>query len=87
MSEERKNLKKIRTGVVVSNKMDKTISVLVERKIKHPVYKKFYIRSKKYLAHDEANECGIGDVVRVMETRKYSKRKAWRLLDIVERKK
>lgn len=87
MSEERKNLKKIRTGVVVSNKMDKTISVLVERKIKHPVYKKFYIRSKKYLAHDEANECGIGDVVRVMETRKYSKRKAWRLLDIIERKK
>lgn len=87
MSEERKNLKKIRTGVVVSDKMDKTISVLVERKIKHPVYKKFYIRSKKYLAHDETNECGIGDVVRIMETRKYSKRKAWRLLDIVERKK
>ena len=84
---ERNNLKKTRTGVVVSNKMDKTIAVLVERKVKHPVYKKYFTRSKKYLAHDAENTCQTGDKVRIMETKKFSKRKTWRLVEVVERKK
>jgi len=84
---ERKNLKKVKTGVVVSDKMDKTISVLIERRIKHPVYKKYYVRSKKYLAHDAENTCHTGDKVKIMETRKLSKRKTWRLVEVVERVK
>ncbi len=67
--------------------MDKTISVLIERKIKHPIYKKYYIRTKKYLAHDEENTCQTGDRVKIMEAKKFSKRKTWRLVDVVERKK
>lgn len=86
MAEERKNLKKVRTGVVVSSKMDKTISVLVERKVKHPIYKKIFVRSKKYMAHDENNTCNEGDRVTIMETRKLSKNKCWRLVEILERK-
>ncbi|PID31137.1 MAG: 30S ribosomal protein S17 [Candidatus Cloacimonadota bacterium] len=84
---ERKNLKKTRVGVVVSNKMDKTITVYVERRVKHPIYNKYYIQSKKIHAHDEENTCNEGDKVKVMETRKLSKSKCWRLLEVLERKK
>ena len=87
MVEERNNLKKVRTGVVVSDKMDKSISVLVVRKIKHPTYKKFYDRSKKYIAHDPENTCKEGDTVKISECRKLSKTKSWYLVEVVERKK
>ena len=82
-----RNLRKTRTGVVLSNKMDKTITVVVERKIKHPIYGKFLKKSTKFMAHDEKNECGIGDVVKIMETRPLSKSKCWRLVEIIERAK
>ncbi len=82
-----RNLRKVRTGVVSGNKMDKTITVLIERKVKHPLYGKFVKKSKGFHAHDEKNECNVGDVVRIMETRPLSKTKRWRLLDIVERAK
>ena len=82
-----RNLRKIRIGLVTSNKMDKTIAVSVERKLRHPIYGKFVKKSKKFIAHDEKNECNIGDLVRIMETRPLSKRKRWRLLEIVERAK
>jgi len=84
---ESRNLRKERIGVVTSDKMDKSISVNVERKFKHPVYGKFVKRSKKYLAHDENNDCGIGDTVRIMETRPLSKNKNWRLVEILEKAK
>lgn len=74
-------------GVVVSNKMDKTINVKVERRLRHPLYGKSVKMSKKFMAHDEKGECNIGDVVRIMETRPLSKLKRWRLVDIVERAK
>ncbi|NNF36895.1 MAG: 30S ribosomal protein S17 [Saprospiraceae bacterium] len=79
--------RKSRIGVVASNKMDKSITVLVERKLKHPIYGKFVKKSKKFVAHDEKNECNEGDTVKIMETRPLSKRKAWRLVEIVERAK
>ncbi|HHL51848.1 MAG TPA: 30S ribosomal protein S17 [Flammeovirgaceae bacterium] len=82
-----RNLRKERVGVVVSNKMDKTITVKVNRKLKHPVYGKFVVKSKKFAAHDENNDCNIGDTVRIMETRPLSKRKRWRLVEIIERAK
>lgn len=82
-----RNLRKERTGVVVSNKMDKSIVVLVERKEEHPLYGKFVKKSTKFVAHDENNECGIGDTVRIMETRPLSKTKTWRLVEIVEKAK
>ncbi|MCS6928989.1 MAG: 30S ribosomal protein S17 [Saprospiraceae bacterium] len=82
-----RNLRKQKIGIVVSNKMDKTISVLVERRLKHPLYGKFVKRSKKFLAHDETNTCNVGDKVRIMETRPLSKRKRWRLVEIIERAK
>ena len=72
---------------MVSNKMDKSIVVMVERKVKHPMYGKFVKKSSKFMAHDEKNECNIGDVVRIMETRPLSKNKCWRLVEIVERAK
>ncbi|MEM1110565.1 MAG: 30S ribosomal protein S17 [Pseudomonadota bacterium] len=72
------------TGRVVSNKMDKTITVLVERRVKHPVYGKYITRSSKIHAHDESNECGIGDTVTVIETRPISKSKTWKLVEVVE---
>lgn len=87
MNEKRKNLKKVRTGLVVSDKMDKTISVQVVRKVKHPTYKKFYNRTKKFLAHDPENTCNIGDTVKIGECRKLSKNKSWYLVEVVERKK
>ena len=82
-----RNLRKTRVGVVSSNKMEKTISVKVERKLMHPIYGKFVKKSKKFLAHDETNTCQIGDVVRIMETRPLSKLKRWRLVEIIERAK
>ncbi|MCB0529762.1 MAG: 30S ribosomal protein S17 [Saprospiraceae bacterium] len=82
-----RNLRKQKTGVVVSNKMDKTIAVMVERRLMHPLYGKFVKRSKKFFAHDEENTCNIGDVVRIMETRPLSKNKRWRLVEIIERAK
>ena len=84
---EDRNLRKQRQGVVVSNKMDKTIVVLAKFKEKHPIYGKFVTKSKKYHAHDENNECNIGDTVLIMETRPLSKTKRWRLVNIVERAK
>lgn len=82
-----RNLRKERIGVVSSNKMDKSISVYVERKVKHAIYGKFMKKSRKFLAHDENNECNIGDVVKIMETRPLSKNKCWRLVEILERAK
>ena len=82
-----RNLRKERIGVVVSNKMDKSIVIKVERKVKHPLYGKFVKKSTKFMAHDEKNECNIGDTVRIMETRPLSKNKCWRLVEIVEKAK
>jgi small subunit ribosomal protein S17 len=82
-----RNLRKIRIGVVSSNKMTKTITVAVERKVKHPIYGKFVKKTSKFHAHDENNECTIGDIVRIMETRPLSKTKRWRLVEIVEKAK
>ncbi len=82
-----RNLRKTRTGLVVSNKMDKSIVVSVERKGKHPIYGKFVKKTTKFMAHDEANTCGIGDTVTIMETRPLSKNKNWRLVQIVEKAK
>jgi len=82
-----RSLRKERVGVVTSNKMAKTITVAVERKVKHPIYGKFVKKTTKFHAHDEKNECGIGDVVKIMETRPLSKRKRWRLVEIVEKAK
>ena len=85
--EETRNLRKERVGVVTSNKMEKTITVKVERKVKHPIYGKFIGKSNKFSAHDEKNDCGIGDTVKIMETRPLSKNKRWRLVEIIERAK
>jgi small subunit ribosomal protein S17 len=82
-----RNFRKERTGKVTSNKMDKSITVVVERKVKHPIYGKFMSKSSKFMAHDENNECGIGDTVRIMETRPLSKTKNWRLVEIIEKAK
>jgi small subunit ribosomal protein S17 len=79
--------RKVRIGVVASNKMDKTISVLVERKLMHPIYGKFVKKSKKFFAHDENNDCNIGDLVKIEESRPLSKLKRWRLVEILERAK
>ncbi|HEY8366356.1 MAG TPA: 30S ribosomal protein S17 [Bacteroidia bacterium] len=87
MSESVRNIRKEKIGVVTSNKMDKTIVVSVERKVKHPLYGKFVKTSKKFYAHDEKAECGIGDTVRIMETRPLSKLKNWRLVEIIEKAK
>lgn len=82
-----RNLRKERIGEVVSNKMQKTITVAVKRKEKHPIYGKFVQKTKKFTAHDETNDCNIGDTVKIMETRPLSKNKRWRLIEIVERAK
>ena len=84
---ETRNLRKVRTGVVSSNKMDKSITVAVKWKEKHPIYGKFVNKTKKYHAHDEKNDCNIGDTVTIMETRPLSKLKRWRLIQINERAK
>ena len=82
-----RNLRKERVGIVSSDKMDKTVVVVVEEKAKHPLYKKTITTSKKFKAHDEKNECGIGDKVRIVETRKLSKDKNWRVAAIIEKAK
>ena len=82
-----RNLRKIRIGIVTSDKMDKTITVAVERKVKHPIYGKFVKKTTKFHAHDEKQECTIGDVVKIMETRPLSKTKRWRLVEVVEKAK
>jgi small subunit ribosomal protein S17 len=82
-----RNLRKTKLGVVSSNKMDKTITVSVERKVKHPLYGKFVKKSTKFHAHDEKNECSIGDMVKIMESRPLSKTKRWRLVEVVEKVK
>ena len=84
---EERNLREERIGVVASNKMDKTIVVVIERRTKHPIYGKFVKKSTRFFAHDENNECNIGDTVRIMETRPLSKNKRWRLVEIIERAK
>ena len=81
---EARNLRKERQGEVFSNKMDKTITVAVKWKEKHPIYGKFVNKTKKFHAHDEKNECNIGDIVKIMETRPLSKLKRWRLVEIIE---
>ena len=85
--EQTRNRRKERVGVVSSNKMDKTIAVAVERKEKHKIYGKFVRKTSKFYAHDEKNECNMGDTVRIMETRPLSKNKNWRLVEIIERAK
>jgi small subunit ribosomal protein S17 len=87
MEEVKRNLRKIRVGRVVSNKMDKSCVIAVERKVKHPLYGKFMKKTTKLMVHDENNEVGIGDTVKVMETRPLSKNKRWRMVEIVERAK
>jgi small subunit ribosomal protein S17 len=82
-----RNLRKTRTGVVTSNKMNKTIAVSVERRLQHPMYGKFVKKTKKFIAHDEQNECNIGDRVKIMETRPLSKLKRWRLIEVLEKAK
>jgi small subunit ribosomal protein S17 len=82
-----RNSRKEKVGKVVSNKMQKSITVLVERKVKHPMYGKFMTKSKKFMAHDEENNAGIGDTVRIAETRPLSKNKRWRLVEILEKAK
>jgi small subunit ribosomal protein S17 len=82
-----RNLRKTRVGVVTSNKMDKAITVSVERKLRHPIYGKYVKKSKKFMAHDEQNACGIGDTVKIMETRPMSKLKRWRLVEIIQKAK
>jgi len=87
MEETKRNLRKERIGIVTSDKMDKSIVVSVERKEKHPKYGKFVKKTTKFVAHDEKNDCGIGDTVRIMETRPLSKSKNWRLVEVIERAK
>lgn len=84
---EKRNLRKERIGVVTSSKMEKSIVVAVEKKVKHPMYGKFVLKTKKFTAHDEENNCNEGDTVRIMETRPLSKSKRWRLVEILERAK
>jgi len=84
---EVRNLRKTKTGLVTSSKMDKTITVAVERKVKHPIYGKFVKKTTKFHAHDEKNECGVGDTVKIMESRPLSKTKRWRLVEVVEKAK
>jgi small subunit ribosomal protein S17 len=84
---ETRNLRKERIGVVFSNKMEKTVTVTVKWKEKHPIYGKFVSKTKKFHAHDEKNDCNIGDTVRIMETRPLSKTKRWRVVEVIERAK
>ncbi|MCX8209427.1 MAG: 30S ribosomal protein S17 [Lewinella sp.] len=82
-----RNERKTRIGLVASNKMDKTISVTIERRLQHPIYGKYVKKSNKLIAHDENNECQIGDLVKIMETRPLSRRKRWRLVSVIEKAK
>ena len=84
---ETRGLRKTRIGMVVSNKMEKTITVAIERKVAHPLYKKYFKKTTKLMAHDEKKECNIGDKVKIMETRPLSLKKRWRLVEIIEKAK
>ena len=84
---EQRGLRKTRVGTVVGDKMDKTITIAIERKVPHPIYKKYFKKTTKLMAHDEKSECVIGDKVKIMETRPLSKNKRWRLVEIVEKAK
>ena len=84
---EKRNLRKERIGIVTSNKMQKSIVVSEVKRVKHPMYGKFVLKTKKYLAHDDKNNCNLGDKVKIMETRPISKLKSWRLVSIIERAK
>ncbi|MBN08906.1 MAG: 30S ribosomal protein S17 [Flavobacteriaceae bacterium] len=84
---DKRNLRKERIGVVTSNKMEKSIVVSEVKRMKHPMYGKFVLKTKRYIAHDESNDCKIGDTVKIMETRRLSKSKNWRLVEIIERAK
>lgn len=84
---ETRGLRKTRIGVVVSNKMEKTITVAIERKVAHPIYKKYFKKTTKLMAHDENRECNLGDKVKIMETRPLSLKKRWRLVEIIEKAK
>jgi small subunit ribosomal protein S17 len=84
---EKRNLRKERIGIVISNGMNKSIVVAEKRKMKHPIYGKFVNKTSRFMAHDEKNECNVGDLVRIMETRPLSKNKCWRLVEIIERAK
>ena len=84
---EQRNLRKERIGIVTSNKMEKSIVVSEVKRVKHSMYGKFVLRTKKYVAHDETNDCNIGDTVKIMETRPLSRSKCWRLVQIIERAK
>ncbi len=84
---KQRNLRKERIGIVTSNKMEKSIVVSEVKRVKHPMYGKFVLRTKKYVAHDEKNDCNIGDTVKIMETKPISKNKCWRIVDIIERAK
>jgi small subunit ribosomal protein S17 len=84
-AEAARNLRKSREGVVIGAKMDKTIVVQQKRRVPHPLYKRYITLTKKYYAHDEKNECGVGDVVRIMETRPISRQKRWRLVSVLEK--
>ena len=87
MTEQRASKRKTRIGVVVSNKMQKSIIVAIERRVAHPIYKKYFTRTTKLVAHDELQQASIGDIVKIMETRPLSKTKRWRLVEIVEKAK
>ena len=87
MKIDKRNLRKERIGVVTSNKMEKSIVVSEVKRMKHPIYGKFVLKTKRYIAHDESNDCKIGDTVKIMETRRLSKSKNWRLVEIIERAK
>ena len=84
---EQRNLRKERIGIVTSNKMEKSVVVSEVKRVKHPMYGKFVLKTKKYVAHDEKNDCNIGDTVKIMETRPISKSKCWRMVEIIERAK
>ncbi|NPA46044.1 MAG: 30S ribosomal protein S17 [Chlorobi bacterium] len=87
MEQVKRNLRKERVGIVTSDKMDKSVVVTETKRVKHPKYHKFVLRTKKYMAHDEKNEAKVGDKVRIMETRPLSKKKRWRIVEIIERAK
>ena len=84
---EKRSLRKTRIGIVISNKMEKTITVAIERRVPHPIYKKYFKKTTKLMAHDEKKQCNIGDKVKIMETRPLSLKKRWRLVEIVEKAK
>jgi small subunit ribosomal protein S17 len=84
---EQRGLRKTRIGIVIKDKMDKTITIAIERKVSHPIYKKYFKKTTKLMAHDEKSECRVGDKVKVMETRPLSKNKRWRMVEIVEKAK